>query len=226
MSRPRVSAVALALLLGACGSSGNGSEARTKTTAPATTAPGVGTSGPAKPAPTYTTEVLQKLLVPISEVPRGFSVQPPNAGDDETQVCDEAAFPRAQRTARADVSYISGQVAVLSEELTSYASTKEAESVMRNARSAFERCKTFDETDGDGAVTHYTLAPMSFDRLADDQVAFRLTFEADAVSGKGDFVAVRFGSLIMVTAGLSASSEQLDPGVFASFTKTAYERIT
>ena len=81
---------------------------------------------------------------------------------------------------------------------------------MQNARAAYQRCKAFDETD--------------------DQVAFRVTFEASAFSGTGDFVAARVGGLIMVTAGLSVSSTsaaaQLESDDFASFTKTAYARIT
>ena len=177
-----------------------------------------------------TNQDLAKLLVSISEVPNGFSVRPPGVDEDnETQVCDADAFPEAKRTARAGVSFTKAQV-VLSEKLTSYTSAKEAESVMQNARSPYQRCKAFDETDEHGSVEHYALAALSFDRLADDQVAFRVTFEANAYSGTGDFVAARVGDLIMVTAGLSVSSTsgstQLESDDFASFTKTAYERIT
>ena len=230
MREIRGCAVAIALLLGACATSGNNSEPTTKPSAPAATRPALGTTAPAKHEPASTNQDLAKLLVPISEVPNGFSVRPRDEDEDnETQVCDADAFPRAKRTARAGVSFTKAQV-VLSEQLTSYASANEAQSVMQNARSAYQRCKAFDETDDHGAVTHYAVAALSFDRLADDQVAFRVTFAAKAFSGTGDFVAARVGGLIMVTAGLSVSSTsasaQLESGDFASFTKTAYERIT
>ena len=225
-----VCAVASAVFLAACASSGNGSEPTTKPSAPAATRPALGTTRRATHERAATNQDLAKLLVPISELSNGFSVRPPDKDEaKETKVCHADAFPPAQRTARAGVSFTKAQV-VLSEKLTSYASAKEAQSVMQNARAAYQRCKAFDETDDHGAVTHYAVAALSFDRLADDQVAFRVTFEANAFSGTGDFVAARVDNLIMVTAGLSVSSTsgsaQLEAGDFASFTKTAYGRIT
>ena len=139
------------------------------------------------------------------------------------------AFPRPKHTAQAEVSFTSGQFGVLSERLTSYASSQAAESVMQHSRAAYQRCKPFDKTGDDGRVTHYVVASTTFERLGDDQVAFRLTFNADALSGAAVFVAARVDSLIMVTAGVSVSStpgvEQQQPADFASFTNAAFERI-
>lgn len=227
----QIFAVLVAVLLGACSSSGKTSESATKTSVPSLARPASGTGAPAGLEPSATDRDLKKLLVPITDVPSGFTVRPPNQEDEnETRVCDEDAFPRANRATRANVSFTNGQAGVLSEDLTSYASATEAESKMQSARAAHERCKAFDGTDAAGRVTHYVVEATSFERLADDQVAFRVKFDTGALSGTADFVAARVGELILVTAGLSVSStpgsQKLEPGTFASFTKTAYNRIT
>lgn len=227
----RVCAIAVAFSLAACASSRNRSATTSKTSAPAVTKPALDTSAPAKHEQASAEKDLAKLLVSISDVPNGFTVRPPGLSEDsETQVCDADAFPpEAKRTARAGISFTKAQV-VLSEKLTSYTSANEAESVLANARSAYQQCKAFDRTDDHGAVAHYTVAALSFDRVAEDQVAFRVTFAANTYSGTGDFVAARADSLIMVAAWLSVSPTpgptQLDSHDFASFTKIAYQRIT
>jgi len=171
------------------------------------------------------------MLVPLGDAPDGFKAQPsPEASDDDqSQLCDANHLPQSRKTGTAAVSYVGGQVAVLSETLTSYASMKDARAVMRNARAALARCKTFDRTDDKGRVMHYVVAPLSFDRFADDQVAFRQTFNGSAASGTGDLVAARVGNIIMLTAGIAVPStpgaQPLEPGDFASFTKAAYARI-
>lgn len=234
MRRIRVSAAVVALLLGACSSSGTSSVKRsesttTTTNAPASTTTTSGTVEPAKPRPAYTKGDLTKLLVPLSSVPSGFSLRSPDQrNDDETQVCDLNAF--SEQATKVDVSYVGGNVAILSEELISYSSATRAATVMRNARAAFESCNAYDKTDANGAVTHYVVAPLSFALDAGDQAALRLTFTSNKVSGTVDLVAARVDNIIMVTAGLSASSTpgatQLKPGDFASFTNTAYKRIS
>jgi enamine deaminase RidA (YjgF/YER057c/UK114 family) len=231
--------VVLALFAGACSSSAKTSEPRSAvpTTdavpltrpADATTAPG--SSTPRSSSPSYSDQDLEKMLVPLDDAPDGFKVQPsPGASDDDqSRLCDANSLPRSKKTGAADVSYVGGQVAVLSETLTSYASTKDAEAVMRNARAALHRCKTFDRTDDKGRVTHYVVAPLSFDRLSDDQVALRQTFKGSAANGTGDVVAARVGNVIMLTAGIAVPAKPvarpLEPGDFASFTKAAYARI-
>lgn len=169
------------------------------------------------------------MLVPLADAPSGFKVQPDRDSDDKSQFCAANPFPQMKKTGTADVSYVGGQVAVLSETLTSYASAKDAETVMRNARAALEGCRTFQRTDDKGQVTHYVVAPLPFDRLADDQVALRQTFTGDGASGTGDLVAARVGNIIMLTAGIAVpttpDAQPLEPGDFASFTKAAYARI-
>jgi hypothetical protein len=189
----------------------------------------VGTVDPANPRRAYTEVDLEKLLVPASEVPGGFRLRSPdqrNGGD--TKVCDLNTF--SEQETRADVSYVSGNVAVLSEELISYSSTAEAATAMRNARAAFKGCTAYDSTDAKGVVTQYVVAALPFARLAGDQVALRLGFTSESVSGTIDLVAARVGTIIMVTSGLSASSTPdaapLKPGDFASFTKAAHKRIS
>ena len=230
----RTLVVALALFGGGCSSSASTSEPRPEvTTTDATTlgTPLDNTSVPGGSGQNYSNQDLQKMLVPLADAPNGFKVQPSPGGsdDDQSQLCDANPLPQSKKTGTADVSYVGGQVAVLSETLTSYASTKDAESVMRNARAALERCKTFDRTDDKGRVTHYAVAPLPFDRLADDQVALRQIFKGSTNSGTGDLFAARVGNIIMLTAGIAVPSnpgaQPLEPGDFASFTKAAYARI-
>jgi hypothetical protein len=104
---------------------------------------------------------------------------------------------------------------------------------MRNARTALKGCKSYDKKNATGAVTHYTVAPLSFGQLAGDQVALRLTFTSEKLDGTVDVVVARVDNLIMVTSGLSASasgsttpgSSPLKAGDFTSFTRTAYQRL-
>jgi hypothetical protein len=90
-------------------------------------------------------------------------------------------------------------------------------------------CTEFDETDDDGSVTHYKIAALSFDKVADDQVAIRVNLEAEQVTGTFDIVASRAESIIILTGGLSLvsvlGSAQLGAGDFVDFTKAAVSRV-
>ena len=225
-------AVTAVLLLGACSSSAKRaeppSEMTTTTVAPTTTTTVREVEAPKSQANSSEAD-LEALLVPAADVPSGFTRQATTPKPDTTKACDTISIPPGTPTA--EVSYVGGNVAVLSEQLISYASAPAAATEMRNARTALEGCKSYDKKDAKGAVTRYTVAPLPFGRLAADQVALRLMFTSEKLDGTVDVVIARVGNVVMVTSGLSASASAspgaapLKAGDFASFTRTAYRRL-
>jgi hypothetical protein len=175
---------------------------------------------------------LEELLVPIEEVPSGYTVDTSEDDSDEpTRLCGKSAISETiPHDAQAEVTYLGGQIGPgLFEQLTSYPSRREAAQALDAARDALRSCTEFDDTDDDGTVTHYTIANLSFDQVAEDQLAVRLELEAEEFTGSFDLVASRAGNIIILTGGLSlvsaVGSAKMEPGDFVDFTKSAVSRV-
>ena len=182
---------------------------------------------------TFTQADLEQLLVPIDDMPSGYSMDASDDDDDDpTRLCGRPAISESiPHEAQAEVTYLGGQAGPgLFEQLTSYSSEGGATTALDAARDALGSCTEFEDTDDDGTVTRYTIAALSFDNIADDQIASALGSRVRPVLGH-----VRHrrhahaGNVIMLTGGLSvisaAGAGQLQPGDFVEFTKTAFSRI-
>jgi hypothetical protein len=238
LTRSLATSLCVVLLLAGCGgdnSNGSGASSNAneapRTSAETTTTRAPTTTTTVRAVKQFSSKELQALLVPLSELPSGFSVYPPDEDDDDTKLCGQPSIEDVVKSkSEAEITYAGGQAGpLLFEVLGSFATTENAAKAMRTARSAFGGCKKFDDTDEDGTVTHYTVAEMSFSKLADDQLAYRMTLDAQGANGTFDLVAARADNVIMLTGGLSVFSilgpGQLQPGVFESFTEKAFKRI-
>jgi len=145
-------------------------------------------------------------------------------------MCGNQLLGTLPHTGKAEVTYLGGQAGpLLTETLNSYESVDQASAVLNAARAAVKSCPKFDQTDKDGTVTHYTAAPLSFDKLADDQYAARLSFESTVGSGTADVFVAQRQNVIVFTGGVSVVSilgpGQIQPGDFLRFTTSAVTRV-
>ncbi|GIU88340.1 MAG: hypothetical protein KatS3mg009_2855 [Acidimicrobiia bacterium] len=133
-------------------------------------------------------------------------------------------------SAEASVTYMQGALGpFLAEAIAAYSSADEARRAFRAFAEMVDGCESFEETDEDGTTIKYMVTPLAFDELAEDQVALRLNFQAEGVTGAFDLVCVRIGATVAQIAGGSVltilGGGQLAMGDLESFAATATDRL-
>jgi hypothetical protein len=170
------------------------------------------------------------MLLGVTAMPTGFSVDNSPQRDDPTKLCGHPAIETVYpHTGKADVQFLGGQIGpAIGEGLTSYANAGIAKKAIQKARE-FSSCTTFDETDKSGTATHWTLGELSFPKLGDDQIALRMSGTFDAGLGTVDLVIFRQGRVIVLVAGVSVTTilggGQLQPGQVEAAARAAAKKV-
>ncbi len=164
-------AVAL-LAVVSCSNGGDEEGAPSSTTSsPSTTPP----SSTEEPTPSITDSDLETILIPLEDLPTGWSEDLRQAEDVE--VCGHRSIrDELPTTAVAEATFRSGDSSeILAEGLAVFADG--AETAMAAARARYS-CESFD---AGGEVGEVSIAPASFPDVGDDSFAFRLTAVANGI---------------------------------------------
>lgn len=217
MKRTVAAALAIALLVGACGDGGNGEER-------AETVPAAPTEGAGVETSTKTAEpkAADAMLLAVADMPTGYSEKAPGPEEDDDSSpapCPEFEnLEELESESEAVRNFTKGEpslfgAAELSQEVYVFKSSNEISERFDAFGNLLEspECRTFDTTDADGARFKGTLTSLSFPKLGDDTLAMHM---AAQVSSEGidlpiavDIVVFRKGRALnlLSTVGYGAS---------------------
>ena len=181
--------------------------------------------------PVFNSAELQAKLVPISQVPAGFSIYTDSSNSAASgnfcgvsnQDLGTAAPANAKET------FSSGTLGpFLVEGITGYNSVADAQQALDKLRTALEGCQNFNDS-SDGTTTSYSVGAMSFPSLSADQFALTVSLKSDFATGDIPLVAVQKGTTVVLSFGVSVVSPfgggQLPPTDFEQFTTTAVKLV-
>lgn len=211
MKRTVAAALAVALLLGACGDGGN-EEERAET---------VPAEGAEEEAPTEAEpKAADAMLLTVADMPTGYSEKTPAPEEDDNSPAPCPEFENIEELesdSEAERNFTKGEpslfgAAELSQEVHVFNSSDEITERFGAFVKLLENpeCRTFDTTDAD-ATFKGTLTPLSFPKLGDDTLAMHM---AAQVSSEGidlpialDIVVFRKGRALnlLSTVGYGAS---------------------
>jgi hypothetical protein len=184
---------------GTAAATGSPTASRTPTRTPTASASATPTRTPTPAAPAAATGTagaaargvdLTKALLTLDDLPPGWTT--PSPSPDSSAFCNQDITIRP--TARADADFERGQSFVF-HGLGAY-NRGEAAAAMDQERKTLANCTQWTETDSDGTTTTYRVRPLSFPKLGDETLAFRLSAEAAGAVAEVDGVFIRRGDVI------------------------------
>jgi hypothetical protein len=192
-------AVVVGLSLAACG---GGSSSRAETPSTRTTS-----AKAAKTVAVPTAAQLNAALLAVQEMPTGYAVTPDTSNSSDKGPCDKPTLnTQVPPAAKASIRFSKAQAGpFFVESLAAYAGDG-AKRIYELAKQLFDSCPKWSETGSDGTATAYSIAPLSFPKLGDATLAFRLTGATAGATAEGDVIVVRKGNLVAVMAGLGTTS--------------------
>jgi len=183
---------------------------------------------------------VSSALPVVTDLPTGWTTDPAktalgeSAEDDDDTVAPpscRAVFDRLDRkgapaaTAEASAGFTKGGLGpFLGVKISSFASDVPAGTLSAVAR-ALDQCPTFSVVDDkDGAVT-FTATPLSFPRLGDETLAFRLSATLDNTPFTSDLVVVRVGRTTVTVTQIGLSATGTDPAAGEQAARTAVRKL-
>lgn len=205
----RVVGVLLAMVLALAGCGGDGGGGGGTAAPSASSATPTPTPTPT-PSATVTDAQLKTALLATTDMPSGWSVSPDDddeeddSGDDE---CPElsALEDEFERVPDAEVSFSKDQLGpFFNESIGAFASVEEVTRALTQYDAALAKCKTFTMTDEEsGEKIQATVGPLSFAKLGDHVVSYRMSMKFDAGMYTLDTAIVRVRNYAVLVVGSS-----------------------
>ena len=199
--------LAVIALVAGCGSSGT----KDATGAATTVITEETTTTTKKPA--LNQAKVNTALLTLADLPAGYSPRSTDSASstDDSMFCPDAttALPTAFVTMRdkeGSVGFEQSQLGPILLEILVAGS--DAKSAFTNASKALDSCtaSSWTKADAKGAVTTYSIAPVSFPKHGDEQAAFRLTATAVGVELDGYVIVMRIGDVLALMMGVGTTS--------------------
>lgn len=186
-----------------CGDGGDGDD-RAETlnvTTVATAAASSRSPVAASPSPTPRPNQidLTRALLSLEDMPTGFTTVPPDDEDDRgSQPCGKSTELRHNAVETKEAEFTKGAFGPIISHVASTFKSGEAKDRFDQARTIFEGCPSWTETDEKGETVEYRLSPLSFPRLGDQAYAMRMDVKTGGAVAQADIVFVRRGDVIFL----------------------------
>jgi len=207
-------ALALALVVTACGGSDHKPSAASSASSSASPS-SAATSPPS----------LQSALLTAADLPAGYVVVPASTqGAGVSESCpghDPSAEVKEADKADATFRQPNGGSFVY-ESVARYDSADAAQRYLAAARDATAACRT---SQGSNANQQITITPEPFDTLGDETFATRLGGSSSGLPVSGEVVFVRSGEYVMAVGNLLVGNGTADSKATAAIVKTAHDRL-
>ena len=210
-------AVAIAVILAACGGGSKSQSGTTTAQAVPTTAQSAGTDTAAGSTTTtvrpLTEAQLQSALLTVTDLPTGWSTTPQSP--NKMGACNQALVISPAAIAEAD--FVKGKnVPFFGERLAAYPDDATAARAFDNFQSSASTCTTHQQ---DGATVN--IGQLSVPPLGDRTIGYRQTLNQGGASVVVDTTLIQQGPLLVYTGygDFGADTEQL-----ATFTNLAYDK--
>lgn len=137
-------------------------------------------------------------LLSLDDMPSGWTTADGLGGDDEGPLCDAADVePIGDAADEASAGFSGGDFGPFAlHRVGVFDKTADAEAAIQGMLDQVEACRSYTDEDG----TENEVQPLSFDRYADETVAFRQRSSSDEVEAVFDVITVRSGTAVMMVA--------------------------
>lgn len=171
---------------------------------------------------------LPDALLTLEDMPTGWTVSPPDEDDEEddgTDLCGVESTAFADPIAEAETSFQKAELGPFLVQAVDVYAEGQAPEVMADFLEAAQSCTEWTEIDEDGTETTWRLAPLSFPKLGDETISFRMSTITIIGPIEMDFIVWRRGDLIDVMGHFAFGFEGVDSDQTESFARLADEKL-
>jgi hypothetical protein len=177
---------------------------------------------------------VQGAVLTLSDLPAGYSAMPDTSSGGDSSLCPaaKAQMPSSlsgDTNPSGSAQFSQSQLGPFLFEAVGVVDDAQAE--FAKGKAALDACTSapWTETDAQGQVTTYNLAPVSFPTHGSEQVAYKLTASATGAQIEGDIVVIRIDGVLMMIGGLGTTSilgnHPMDPAQLSTIVDTAVGKI-